>query len=44
MKCHSIPFSAYLELNGELDKIWVEEIDLYYKTQSVNLTDRTERK
>jgi hypothetical protein len=32
MKRHSINFSAYLELNGELEKIWVEEIDTYFKT------------
>ena len=32
MKFHSINFSAYLELNGELEIFWVEEIDLYFKT------------
>jgi hypothetical protein len=43
-KCHSIDFSAYSELNGELDKIWVEEIDPYFKTLSVYLTERADGK
>jgi len=43
MKYHNINCSAFLELNGELEKICVEEIDPYFKTLSVNLTERAER-
>jgi hypothetical protein len=31
-------------VNGELEKVWVEDIDRYFKTMSVHLIERAERK